>query len=80
MAGDEDSSEKEAYTDSLTSHTTASGSTPADIVTSTVSAVEDNGNLKPPSLTESQFSPDMPYLEEPTHPDLTQDSVFTQQP
>ena len=80
MWGDEDSSEEEVYRDSLTSHTTASGSTTADILTSTASAVEDNSNLKPPSLTESQFSPEMLYLEGSTQPDLTQDSVFTQQP
>ena len=30
MSGDEDSGEEEMYTDSLTSHTTASDSTPAD--------------------------------------------------
>ena len=66
MSGDEDSSGEEVYTDSLTSHTTASGSTTA----------EDNSNLKVPSLTESQFSPDMPYHEGFTQPDLTQDSVF----
>ena len=34
MSGDEDSSEDEVYTDSLTSHTTASGSTTADPLTS----------------------------------------------
>ena len=79
MSGDKDSSEEEVYTDSLTSHTTASGSTAADILTSTASSVEDNSNLKPPSLTENQFCPDMPYLEESTQPDLTEDSVFTQQ-
>ena len=78
MSGNEDSSEEEMYTDSLTSHTTASGSTTADLLTSTASAVEDVS--KPPSLTESQFSPDMPYLEGSTQPDLTQDNVFTQQP
>ena len=80
MSGDEDSSEEEVYTDSLTSHTTASGFTTADILTSIASAVEDNSNLKPPSLTESQFSPDMPYPEGSSQPDLTQDGVFTQQP
>ena len=80
MSGDEDSSEEEMYTDSLTSHTTASGSTTADLLTSAASTVEDISSLKPPSLTESQFSSDMPYLEEPTQPDLTQDSVLTQQP
>ena len=80
MSGDEDSSEEEVYTDSLTSHTTASDSTTPDILTSTASALEDNSNLKPPSLTESQFIPDMSYLEGSTQPDLTQDSMFTQQP
>ena len=79
MSGDEDSSEEEMYTDSLTSHTTASGSTTTDILTSTASTVEDHSNIKPLSLTESQYSPVMPYLEGSTQPDLTQDSVFTQQ-
>ena len=79
MSGDEDSSEEEMYTDSLTSHTIAS-STIADILTSTASTVEDISKLKSPSVTESQFSPDMPYVEESTQPDLTQDIVFTQQP
>ena len=51
MSGDEDSSEEEMYTGSLTSHTTAGGSTTADILTSTASTVEDISNLKPPSLT-----------------------------
>ena len=78
MSGDEDSSEEEMYTDSLTSHTTLSGSTTADLLTSTASVVEDVS--KPPSLAKSQFSPDMPYLEGSTQPDLTQDSMFTQQP
>ena len=68
------------YTDSLTSNTTASGSTTADILTSVASAVEDISNLKSPSVTESQFSPDIPYLQGSTQPDLTQDSMFTQQP
>ena len=40
MSRDKDRCEEEVYTDSLTSHTTASGSTTADILTSTVSAVE----------------------------------------
>ena len=79
MSGDEDSSEDEMYTDSLTSHATASGSTTADCLTSTASAVEDICNI-PPSLTESQFSTVMPYLEVSTQPDQTHDSVFTHQP
>ena len=70
MSGDEDSSEEEMSTDSLTSHTTASGSTNADFLPSTASAVEDISNI-PPSLTESQFSTVMPYLQESTQPDQT---------
>ena len=66
MSGHEDSSEEDMHTDSLTSHTTASGSTTADLLTSTASSVED-------------VSPDMPYLEGSTQPDLKKDSVFTQQ-
>ena len=42
MSGDKDSSEDEMYTDSFTSHTTASGSTTADPLTSNASALEDN--------------------------------------
>ena len=62
----------------LTSHTTASDSTPSDILTSTASAVEDvNNNL--PSATESQFSSIMPYHEESKQPDQAHDSVFTEQ-
>ena len=79
MSGDEDSSEEEMYTDSLTSQTTASGSTTADFLTSTASAVENISNI-PPSLIESQFSTIMPYLQESMQPDQTHDSVFTHQP
>ena len=78
MSGDKDGSEEEMYTDSLTSHTTASDSTSADLLTSTASAVEDISSI-PPSVTESQFSSIMPYLEESTQPDQTYDSVFTEQ-
>ena len=78
MSGDEDSGEEEMYRDSLTSHTTASDSTPADLLTSTASAVEDISSI-PPSVTESQFSTLMPYLEESTQPDQTHDSVFNNQ-
>ena len=81
MSGDEDSSEEEVYTDSLKSHTTASDSTTADILTSTADAVEDNSNVQPLSLsqTESQLIPDIPYHEGSTQPNLTTDSVFIQQ-
>ena len=64
--------------DSLTSHTTASDSTSADLLTSTASAVEDISN-KPPSATESQFSSIIPYLEKSSWPDQAHDSVFTEQ-
>ena len=65
MSGDKSSSEEEVYTDSLTSHTTASGSTSAHILTSTTSAVEDNSNIQPLNLspTECQFSSNIPFLE-----------------
>ena len=53
----EDSSEENAY-DSLTSHTTASSSTSADI-----QSVETNTNI-PHSITESQFSAVMPHQED----------------
>ena len=41
ISGDRNGSEEEMFTDSLTSHTTASDSTSADLLTSTASAVED---------------------------------------
>ena len=82
MSGDEASSKDEVYTDSFTSHTTASGSTIADLLTSSASAVEDNSHVQPLNIspTESQFTPDMPYLEGSTQPEQTTDSVFTQHP
>ena len=78
LSGDEDSCEEEMYTGSLTSHTAASDSTPAELLTSAASAVENNRNILP-SVTESQFSTIMPYLVESTQPDQTQDSVFIEQ-
>ena len=70
------------YTDSFTSHTTASDSTTADLLTSSASAVEDSRHVQPLNIspTESQLTPDMPYLEGSTQPDQTTDSVFTPQP
>ena len=81
MLGDEDSSEDEVYTDFFTSHATASGSTTADPLTSSASAVEGNSHVQPLNIspTECQFTPDMPYVEQSTQPDQTTDSVFTQQ-
>ena len=58
-------------TDSLTSHTTASNSTSADIL-----SVEASSSV-PPSVTESKFSTIMPYLEESLQSDHASDSVFT---
>ena len=81
-SGDEDSSEDEMYTDSFTSHTTASGSSTADPLTSNASALEDSRSVQHlmVSPTESQFTPDMPYPEGSKQPHQTTDSVFIQQP
>ena len=81
MSGDEDSSEDEVYTNCFTSHTTATGSTIADPLTSNASALEDHHSVQPSTVspTENQFTPEMPYLES-TQSDQTTDSVFIQQP
>ena len=65
---EQDSNEENAY-DSLTSHTTASSSTPADI-----QSAETNTNI-PHSITESQFSAVMPYQEDSGQ---TSNEVFTE--
>ena len=70
ISGDEDSDgedEIEYNTDSLTSHTTASSSTSADILSAEASS------SIPHSITESQFSTVMPYMEDSGH---TSDNVF----
>ena len=70
ISGDEDSNEEDDLlynTDSLTSHTTASNSTSAGIL-----SVEASNSI-PPSVTESKFSTIMSYLEESDH---ASDSVF----
>ena len=70
ISGDEDSNgedEIEYNTDSLTSHTTASSSTSADIL-----SAETSSSI-PHSITESQFSTVMPYMEDSGH---TSDNVF----
>ena len=81
MSDDEDSSEDELCTDSFTSHTTASASATADPLTSNASALEDNSSVQTlnGSPTESQFTPEMPYLNS-TPSDQTTDSIFIQQP
>ena len=74
ISGDEDSNgEDELYnTDSLTSHTTASNSTSADILS------VDASSRIPPGVSESKFSTIMPYLEESSQSDHASDSVFTE--
>ena len=74
ISGDEDSDgEDDMYnTDSLTSHTTASNSTSADIP-----SLETSSNI-PPSVSESKFRTIMPYLEETSQSDHASNSVFTE--
>ena len=84
----ESSEEEELYTDSLTSHTTASDSTTIGNLSfplgPTSSGVDDPSTV---SQTESQFSSNMPYLEEITPSENTstsnhtsaEDSVFVSQ-
>ena len=80
----ESSEEEELYTDSLTSHTTASDSTVGNLSSPLgpiYSRVEDSNAI---SKTESQFSFNMPYLEDSTPSEIspssnhtsTDDSVF----
>ena len=57
ISGDEDSNGENAF-DSLTSHTTASSSTSADML-----SAEASSNI-PHSITESQFSAVVPYMED----------------
>ena len=59
MSGDEDSSGDEMYTDSFTSHTTASGSATDDPLASSAPALEENRQIQPLNIspTESQFTP-----------------------
>ena len=74
MSGDEDSDgEDDLYnTDSLSSHTIASNSTSADML-----SVEASSSI-PPSVFESKFSTIMPYLKETSQSDHVSDSVFTE--
>ena len=70
ISGDEDSNGEDDLshnTDSLTSHTTASSSTSADML-----SVEASNSI-PPIVTESKFSTIMPYLKESDH---ASDNVF----
>ena len=74
ISGDEDSNREDYLynTDSLTSHTISSNSTSADIL-----SVEASSGI-PPSVSESNFSTVMPYLEESSQSDHASDSVFTE--
>ena len=83
---DESNEEEELYTDSLTSHTTASDSTTIGNLSSPLGPV--TSRVEEPSTvsqTESQFSSNIPYLEEITQSGntsassntSTEDSVFT---
>ena len=70
ISGNEDSNGEDNLvynTDSLTSHTTATSSTSADML-----SVEASNSISP-SVTESKFSTIMPYLDESGH---TSDNVF----
>ena len=72
-SGEEDSSEEEEITyttGSLTSHTTASSSTSADMLSAEAS---NRTTHMSDSATESQFNSVMPYVEDPCQ---TSDSVF----
>ena len=66
VLSEDNSEEDEVYTDSLTSHTTASDSTIGNITSSLgpISSRVEEPNIV--SKTESQFSSSMPYLEEST--------------
>ena len=61
-----DSSDDEVYTDSLTSHTTASDSTIGNFTSPPCPISSRVEGPKVDSKTESQFSSSMPYLEECT--------------
>ena len=61
-----DSSDDEVYTDSLTSHTTASDSTIGNVTSSLGPPSSSVEAPKVISKTESQFSSSMPYLEDST--------------
>ena len=61
-----DSSDDEVYTDSLTSHTTASDSTIGNLTSPLGPISSREEGPKADSKTETQFSSSMPYLEEST--------------
>ena len=71
-----DSSDDEVYTDSLTSHTTASDSTTNNLT----SLLEPSLLPKAISKTESQFSSSMPYLEGNTSTTTSTPSIDSAKP
>ena len=76
---DESSEEEELYTDSLTSHTTATDSTTIGNLSSPLGPI--TSRVEEPSIviqTERQFSPSVPYLEENIQSDntSTEDSIY----
>ena len=86
LDADESSKEEELYTDSLSSHTTASDSITIGNMSSPLGPI--TSSVEEPitfNQTESQCSSNMPYLEESTQSDntttsnntSTEDSVFT---
>ena len=88
MLDGESSEEDELYTDSLTSHTKASDSTIIGNLSSPLGPTSSRvGDPSTVSQTESQFSSNMPYLEEITPSEntssgnhtSTEDSVFVSQ-
>ena len=77
LHSEESSDEEELYTDSLTSHTTASDSTIGNLSSPLgpiSSRVEDSNAI---SHTESQFSSNMPYLEDSTPSEISPSSNHT---
>ena len=61
-----ESSDDDVYTDSLTSHTTASDSTTGNLTSSLGPLLSKVEGPEAESKTESHFSPSMPYLEDST--------------
>ena len=80
LDADESSEEEELYTDSLTTHTTATDSTTIGSLSSPLGPV--TPRVEEPSIvsqTECHFSPSMSYLENTVQSDntSTEDSVFS---
>ena len=75
---DESREEEKLYTDSLTSHTTASDSTTVENMSSPLGPITSRGEEPSTvSQTESQYSSNIPYLEETTQSNDTSTSSNT---